>query len=246
MNIGIVCEGPTDYILLKAITDHITKEENHFNALQPEQDLCGRYGNGWKGVWKWCTDNAEQKEKLMKEISPGLDLLIVQMDGDVSRKEKIAHCWCDSTLCDKKYIENPIKCDEEKILREQCPIVLPCASHRKCAEGYRKHLENLIEKCLVNIEDTCMVIPCDSTESWIVAAYDEIEQVEEIKNPWENVIAKKKYYHDIRVRKEKKSTIIFKEFANEVCRNWGKVTELCISARIFEENLLHMKRGQEA
>ena len=39
MNIGIVCEGPTDYILLKAITDHITKEENHFNALQPEQDF---------------------------------------------------------------------------------------------------------------------------------------------------------------------------------------------------------------
>ena len=73
-----------------------------------------------------------------------------------------------------------------------------------------------------------------------------MEKVEEIKNPWENVIAKKKYYHDIRVRKEKKSTIIFKEFANEVCSNWNKVTELCMSAKIFEENLLHMKGGQGA
>ena len=61
-----------------------------------------------------------------------------------------------------------------------------------------------------------------------------------------NRISKKKDDHYMRVRKENKSTIIFKEFANEVCRNWNKVTELCMSAKIFEENLLHMKRGQGA
>lgn len=38
MNIGIVCEGPTDFILLKAIIAHITKENHHYYSLQPVPD----------------------------------------------------------------------------------------------------------------------------------------------------------------------------------------------------------------
>ena len=49
----------------------------------------GAYGNGRKGVWKWCRDNAACKEKLMRAVEPSLDLLIIQMDGDVSRKRKL-------------------------------------------------------------------------------------------------------------------------------------------------------------
>ena len=50
-NIGIVCEGPTDYIILKKVIDLITNETNYYVQLQPEPDLTGQYGNGWKGVW---------------------------------------------------------------------------------------------------------------------------------------------------------------------------------------------------
>ena len=50
--IGIVSEGPTDYLVLKAVIDKITGEENRYLSLQPEPDMLGRYGNGWKGVWK--------------------------------------------------------------------------------------------------------------------------------------------------------------------------------------------------
>ena len=32
-NIGIVCEGPTDYIVLKGIVDLITGEDNHYLAF---------------------------------------------------------------------------------------------------------------------------------------------------------------------------------------------------------------------
>lgn len=90
-NIGIVCEGPTDYTILKEVIDHITGESNDYVQLQPEADLTGAYGNGWKGVWKWCRDNAACKEKLMRAVEPSLDLLIIQMDGDVSRKLHIAY-----------------------------------------------------------------------------------------------------------------------------------------------------------
>lgn len=47
--IGIVSEGPTDYLVLKTVIDKITGTENRFLPLQPESDLRGKYGNGWKG-----------------------------------------------------------------------------------------------------------------------------------------------------------------------------------------------------
>jgi len=98
-NIGIVCEGPTDYVILKRVIDRITGEDQKCFLLQPEPDLAGQYGNGWKGVWKWCQDNASIKEKLMKDIEPALDALVIHMDGDVARKEKSVHCQCITEIC---------------------------------------------------------------------------------------------------------------------------------------------------
>ena len=110
-HIGIICEGPTDYIILKGVIDRIIGEENTYIMLQPENDLTGKYGNGWKGVWKWCHDNASIRKELMNGIQPALDFLVIQMDGDVSRKEKSAHCWCEATRCDHKGDWNPLECD---------------------------------------------------------------------------------------------------------------------------------------
>ena len=41
--IGIVSEGPTDYLVLKTIIDKITGEDNQYLPLQPEPDMMGRY-----------------------------------------------------------------------------------------------------------------------------------------------------------------------------------------------------------
>ena len=43
-NIGIVCEGPTDFVLLKGIVDVITGEDNHYLALQPKIIWLGNMG----------------------------------------------------------------------------------------------------------------------------------------------------------------------------------------------------------
>lgn len=101
-NIGIICEGPTDYIILKNVINLITGDTNYFVLLQPEPDLRGQYGNGWKGVWKWCHDYASIRMQLMDKIQPALDFLVIQMDGDVSRKEKVSHCGCGSVKCPSK------------------------------------------------------------------------------------------------------------------------------------------------
>ena len=58
--------------------------------LQPEPDMAGRYGNGWKGVWKWCKETPAL-DKLMDGIWPKIDIIVIQMDGDVIRKEKEVH-----------------------------------------------------------------------------------------------------------------------------------------------------------
>ena len=238
MNIGIICEGPTDYIILREIIDKITGMDNDYVQLQPEPDLMGEYGNGWKGVWKWCSDNADKKEKLMKDIEPSLDILIIQMDGDVSRKEKVAHCWCKSTICNYKNQYDPLKCDIIRELRENCPIILPCTDHEKSSDGCIKHIKQLIEKWLPDLNNTCIVVPCDSTEAWVVAAYDEMENIENVEDPWKNIIAKKKAYHNVRIQGTQKKLRTFKEFGSVVCENWKKVTELCVSAKEFENNVI--------
>lgn len=159
------------------------------------------------------------------------------MDGDVSRKEKSAHCSCPSVKCPYKGIRNPLECDIKPEDRDACPVILPCQNHGAPITSYMEHLKGLLSTWLKEPDDTCIVIPCDSTEAWIVAAYDNTAEVEFIKDPWESVIAKKATYHDIRISGKKKRTRIFEQFAPIVCENWEQVTNLCQSARDFEQSI---------
>ena len=157
-NIGIICEGPTDYIILKNVINLITGDTNYFVLLQPEPDLRGQYGNGWKGVWKWCHDYASIRMQLMDKIQPALDFLVIQMDGDVSRKEKVSHCGCGSVECPLQNIRNPLECDIKPEYRNNCPVLLPCPEHNAPVSGYMEHLKSLIRSWLKEIDRTCIVI----------------------------------------------------------------------------------------
>ena len=244
-NIGIVCEGPTDYILLRGVIDEITGQKNYYVMLQPEPDLRGKYGNGWKGVWKWCHDNADIRKKLMRSVQPVLDILVIQMDGDVSRKEKAVHCLCSSTYCEYQNIRNPLECDVIKEISGNCPVRLPCRDHAASAAGYISHLKGLLASWLKDMEDICVAVPCDSTEAWVIAAYDETDHAEEVEDPWKNVISRGKSYHGIRIHGHKKILRIFEQFTSDVRSKWATVTELCQSAKEFEHSLLALIDRQE-
>ncbi len=86
-------------------------------------------------------------------------------------------------------------------------------------------------------ENVCIVVPCDSIEAWIVAAFDKAIHAEIIENPWENVISKKKSYHDIRVRGSSKNQRTFMDFADVICEKWSDVTQICETARNFERDI---------
>ena len=50
--IGIVGEGPIDQLTIKTAVDAVTGERNIYRNIQPEQDVSGEFGNGWKGVYR--------------------------------------------------------------------------------------------------------------------------------------------------------------------------------------------------
>lgn len=237
--IGIVGEGPIDQMVLKAAINRITGERHIYRNIQPEQNMLGEFGNGWKGVYRWCETNADLIPALFSSLSPALDLLIVQMDGDVGRKEKEVHCHCDSTDCPDKNDTEPLLC--KRIKAGNCPVTLPCGEHDNSPEGNRKHLEEMLRSLIrghTNEGKIVIAIPCDSTDAWTVAAYeDDIEDIEAVADPWEHIISRKKEYHGVRIPGHKKNTAIYRLFIPRIAQNWDHVTKHCRSARKLEMDI---------
>ncbi len=235
--IGIASEGPTDFLVLKKVIDKITGEDNQYLPLQPEPDMMGRYGNGWKGVWKWCKETAPLNV-LMDSIQPQIDMIVIQMDGDVVRKEKEVHCWCESTICKEKKSEVfPLYC--RNTIERKCPIELPCSNHVNDLKDMIMHGKYVLGKTMGEFDKTKIVItiPCDSTDAWIVAAFEDYDNIEQIEDPWKNIIAKGKYYHGIRVRSDKKNVVTYGQLSEQLVDNWNMVTDRCISAKCLEDDI---------
>ena len=227
--VGFVCEGPRDSELLKSVIGHILDEDITPLYLQPEQSLVGENGNGWKGVWSWCVKNGAIIDQYMQGASLKVDLLIIQMDGDVARKEREVHCSCYCAECASSGHVFPLKCQ-----MENCPVRIPCVHHPASIAGYAEHLQNLLQSCFTGEYTPVIVIPCDSTDAWIVAACDNIENVEAVSDPWTNIISKGKEYHGIRVPGHNKTKVVYGKLIPFVCSNWERVTRCCPQAAEFD------------
>lgn len=228
--IGFVCEGPRDIDMLEAVIRNILNEDIHPLYLQPEASLTGGNGNGWKGVWSWCYKNGQTLDQYMQGAVPKIDLIVVQMDGDVSRKEREVHCECWHDECEFSGTVFPLKCQ-----KEDCPVEIPCSKHHASTDGYVEHLRSLLHSCFPGEYIPIFIIPCDSTDAWIVAAFDDIENAETIVDPWTNVISKKKEYHGIRVPGHNKTKAVYDKFIPYVCKNWDLVKSRCPQAAVFEQ-----------
>lgn len=106
----------------------------------------------------------------MDGICPKIDIIVIQMDGDVIRKEKEVHCQCETTICEEKEkCEFPLYC---KLATERlCPIELPCCDHTNEEQDIIAHGRNVLDKTLGETDKNRIVItiPCDSTDTWIAA-----------------------------------------------------------------------------
>jgi hypothetical protein len=235
--IGIVCEGPTDSVVIKRIVDTVTQDENEFLRLQPEESLAGQFGNGWKGVWKWCENHGHILNDYMRKATPQIDCLIVQMDGDVSRNEKEVHCACRASNCEQVGTVHPLSCT---ICKDgKCPITLPCEDHG--ADGYAPHLSGLIKAWLcISAESLPVIItiPCDSIDTWVAVSYGDLTSMCELHtDPWHSIVARSAYYHSIRIQGGKKRVPVYEVFADNICKEWVAVKERCRQAQVFESDI---------
>lgn len=237
--IGFVCEGPTDILMFRAIIDYLYPEADiDYRYIQPEETLISRLFNGWKGVLRWCHENGSLIDSYLSDLDPKIDALIIHLDGDVSRDEKESHCYCDSVVCPHKGDTIPPLCKEY----DTCPIVLPCDNHVLPPDGYVEHLRGVIASLLPSEHKipVIIVIPCDSTDTWIVAALDDMDNYELISKPWDTVIVRNKNYHGVRIRKPKKSQLLYSSLINIMLPNWEKVTANCQQAMRFKEDIARL------
>lgn len=235
--IGFVCEGPTDTQVFSAVISHLFPDEQiRYVPIQPEENFSSVYYTGWKGVLRWCHENGPRIDSYLTEVSPPLDALIVHLDADVSRKEEESHCYCEGVVCPHKESINPPDCTNY----ETCPITLPCGEHSDPTQGYVDHLMSVLTTLFPpqHAMPVIFVIPCDETETWIVTALDNLENYEQIPNPWESVILAHRYnYHGIRIRKPKKSRILFESLIDLMIPNWEKVVDNCPQAQKFQDDI---------
>ena len=81
--IGVVSEGPTDFLVLKAVIGELLGEQPvEFRRIHPDEIMISPFGNGWRGVQRWCQEYGPTLESFMRDIpSDMLDLLVVHVDG---------------------------------------------------------------------------------------------------------------------------------------------------------------------
>lgn len=238
--IGVVAEGPRDFDVIAAVIDSITGEENDYQHLQPEPNANGEFGNGWKGVWKWCESHRDYLSDYFYSVTPHLDLLVIHMDADVARREQEVHCWCNDSLCADSKDIHPLACSRVK---KDCPIKLPCDKHEETQIAQTAFLKTFLGK-VVGHADTlpiCFMTPCDSTDAWIVAAYEEGNEIEKIYEPWETVICHAPMYHGVRIRnRPSKSKIVYQMLVNNVVTKWSAVCAKCTQAKAFDNDIRYL------
>ena len=174
--------------------------------------------------------NGETLDQYMQGALPKIDMIIIQMDGDVFRKEREVHCACYADECASFGEEFPLNCKVK-----DCPVVIPCNRHEAGINSCVEYLKNLLLSHFPGEYVPICVIPCDSTDAWIVAAFDDLENTESIADPWTNIISRKKDYHGIRVPGHKKTKAVYDKLIPVVCRNWEFVKNRCSQASCFDQ-----------
>ncbi|MCI5126704.1 MAG: hypothetical protein D3925_20055 [Candidatus Electrothrix sp. AR5] len=82
--IGVVCEGPTDRIIIEAILDSCMDDYIPVSIQPPHTAVggdAGIHGAGWKGIRTWCQQEAAGGK--FNGILRNIDILIIQVDADV-------------------------------------------------------------------------------------------------------------------------------------------------------------------
>jgi hypothetical protein len=214
LRIAIVCEGPTDKIILDELIEAVVGHPNFRSVLvQPLMSALvsdfGPYGGGWAGVLRWCTqavaDGIPFEES---KTAINNDLIIVHVDADVARETSLAHV----------------------------SLVGPCPPAQGTCDNIRHHIRVLLGgRELPNYLVLC--IPADSTEAWVVAALN--PSLAASNSPWECYQKPEDQLPSVKVRGKAvgKSQKSYKRVSSDVAAGWPSAKLHWPEANRFEADL---------
>ncbi len=92
--VRLVCEGPTDVEVIRAVLDAHLEEDYILTQLQPEGSLyggdAGPFGGGWKGVRGWCRQAAAAGGlEAIGALTAEVKLLVLHVDADIASDSEI-------------------------------------------------------------------------------------------------------------------------------------------------------------
>ena len=174
LRIGLVAEGPTDGVVIKAALNAMLGEGTFvLTQLFPETSVAfGPMGTGWAGVYRWCHASAKRGggklsgDRLLFDIGMH-DLLILHLDADVAGE---------------KYENNSIQPLSSDL---QMPCDQPCPPAADAANELRMVLLSWCGEATVP-RQTVLCTPSKSTDAWVVAAlFPQDAEVTKKEKCWE-------------------------------------------------------------
>lgn len=226
----LVCEGPTDIIVVKEIAKKISNEINNtikIRELSPQKDATtARYpSHGWEEVRRWCrlygtsitsTDNtleafAARRKNWKAELAlADADGLIIQMDTDIVQFiTDLAYTYTSSSKDSRKRFA------EASILHWLGETNTP--------------------------DEMYFLLSTQSTETWLLATHNRIESVfndlpedfdfEDIENAVERLLSLGYISYVDSAGKQKFSKSNYQPYAQKISNNLEKVCLECEEAK---------------
>lgn len=162
MRVGIVCEGSTDYEVLRTIVAEVlAAHEPTFSLLQPPFDRLERVADARKPAGGWQAVRSYLRAGRLRTGVAALDLVVVHVDASIRKLPEIARELAEAddeleSLCDhvKGWIGHPLP--ESVVItlpREEIETWLLAAStRRKNVESIDDPIEVLVDQGLLTVE----------------------------------------------------------------------------------------------
>lgn len=162
MRIGVICEGPTDYVAIESFFGAALADKNFdvtFVSLQPDMDATQSHG-GWTLVESWLSNNPPES-RIHRYFGGGLfesdldtkqcDVFLIQIDSDILDDESFVQSVQTKFNIDASGIVGSVNRRKKiiNILNSWCDL-------SKCSGG--------------DIERHIMCPAVESTEAWCIAA----------------------------------------------------------------------------
>ena len=218
LTIGLVAEGPTDFVIIEAALRACLKRPFVLTLLQPEATRPEMQG-GWGGVYKWCRSVAARGFG-SPERDPTLsrfDFLIIHVDADVAE---------DSYSDIGPYVPTDVA---------PLPCSKPCPPPEATVEALRAVVLSWLGVRELGTK-TMFCIPSKATEAWLAVAT--ASDIPRIMDDLECALTMEARLSSLpKGRRIRKTKTQYQGYAATLQAQWLRIAALCTQARRFQDEL---------